>query len=168
MAKEMKQNFGSHRSKSVTKPGSNGGSGGSSWGMSAIPALNNGPNPSTDPILTPSNCLASSPRGGSNGGTRHLDRGDQNDSSVNSNSNSEYSDIMNDMPPNCTAVTSGNMTGSCGSLRQRPSVVATALSTPKNHNYQFAQHSHHLLDEDPYGPMSSHFYTGASTRQLII
>ena len=39
MAKEMKQNFGPHRSKSVTKPDSAMGSGGSSWGMSAIPPL---------------------------------------------------------------------------------------------------------------------------------
>ena len=41
----------------------------------------------------------------------------------------------------------------------------STIKSLSNFFQQFAQHDHHLLeDEDPYGPMSSHFYTGARHR----
>ena len=89
MAKEMKSNFGAHRSK--TKPGSGAGSNGgnsSSWGMATIPPMPNGHNQQQE--LSPNNLAnpLTSPT-----------HNDSNNSSIQSNSNSEYSDIIGEPIP---------------------------------------------------------------------
>ena len=120
MAKEMKQNFGSHRSKSVTKPGSAMGSGGSSWGMSAIPPITNavGQQDQLQSITTQgqdqNNSILS---------PADEDNNESNNSSIQSNSNSEFSEI-NDHPGHPTVC-------QVATLRQRS---ANTL-TPKR-NYQ--------------------------------
>ena len=94
MAKEMKQNFGRSQSKSASKPDSNMGSGGSSWGMSAIPPLTSAghsvairqqENQHSAVGLDQNNSITSQDGGDENN--------DSNNSSIQSNSNSEFSDI---------------------------------------------------------------------------
>lgn len=163
MAKEMKQNFGRHQSKSVTKPDSAMGSGGrgsgSSWGMNAIPPLTSaGHSVAIQQQISAHSAAAQEQNNLSIASPGDEDNNDSNNSSIQSNSNSEFSDINDSHgggghgPTICQVAT----------VRQR----SANTPTPKrNYNQQFAHHDHHLLeDEDPYGPMSSHFYTGARNR----
>jgi hypothetical protein len=150
MAKEVKSNFGSHQTKnkagekgpSSAEGGGSVGMNSSNWGIGGgiIPpvASNNHPelihnnsaaitNPMS--ISTP-NCLDIK----------------SNDSSVQSNSNSEFSDGVE--PP-----------GQAPILRQR--------QNPQKQSFQFAQEEF----DDPYGPMAGHFYNpnaGRSTGRPVI
>lgn len=147
MAKEMKQNFGPHRSKSAGKAGSGAdsvGNNSSSWGMSAIPPIPNGGNPpSHHDLATPNTNPLTSPV-----------PNDSNHSSIQSNSNSEYSDI--DPPP--PAPPAAQL-----AVRQRSSTA----TTPKRNYATIIQHPATFINEDPYGPMSSHFYTGSRHHQTV-
>ena len=130
MAKEMKQNFGSHRSKSVTKPGSAMGSGGSSWGMSAIPPITNaigqqGLHSVAATAQDQNNSIVS---------PAEEDNNDSNNSSIQSNSNSEFSEINDHPHPTVCQV---------ATLRQR----SANTPTPKR-NYQVTDYKRLLVNQD--------------------
>ena len=112
MAKEMKSNFGSHRSKSIQKGSTGQGSGGnsSSFGL-GIPHL---PQQETNQTLEQDSIRPSS-----------------------SPSDSEFSNVEVDPP-----------------FVLKSSSRANIRSNPKSRSRTFD------MDEDPYGPMSSHFYPG--------
>ena len=98
MAKEMKQNFGRHQSKSVTKPDSAMGSGGrgsgSSWGMNAIPPLTSaGHSVAIQQQISAHSAAAQEQNNLSIASPGDEDNNDSNNSSIQSNSNSEFSDI---------------------------------------------------------------------------
>ena len=98
MAKEMKQNFGRHQSKSVTKPDSAMGSGGrgsgSSWGMNAIPPLTSaGHSVAIQQQISAHSAAAQEQNNLSIASPGDDDNNDSNNSSIQSNSNSEFSDI---------------------------------------------------------------------------
>merc|ERR1712226_278446 len=73
-----------------------------------------------------------------------------NNSSVQSNSNSEFSDIMAD-PPGCQ---------NAPILKQ-----SSSGSTPKPPRGLFPMIT---TDEDPYGPMAGHFYTNSKNQNTKI
>ena len=107
MAKEMKQNFGPHRSKSASKPDSAMGSGGSSWGMSAIPPLTNAGHSVAIQQQTTHSAASATPAQDRNSiaSPAEEDNNDNSNSSIQSNSNSDYSDINDHHPTVCQVAT---------------------------------------------------------------
>ena len=130
MAKEMKQNFGA-RSKNAPKAGSGVGSAcgqnSSSWGVSAIPPINNG---SQDMMINPGNFSDVTNHG--NNGPLHEGNMDHyndysNNSSTQSNSNSEFSDINEPSVPG-----PGASSASAQVFRQQKIQQPRYKSTDKN------------------------------------
>ena len=110
MAKEMKSNFGSHRSKSIAKQGSTGH--GSAGGNSSSFGL----------------------------GIPHLPPNEQEQDSIRPSSSPSDSDFSNVDPPPIEPFVNNR---------------STPRSNTRSQNKRTFD-----MDEDPYGPMSSHFYPG--------
>ncbi len=182
MAKEMKQNFGA-RSKNAPKAGSGVGSAcgqnSSSWGVSAIPPINNG---SQDMMINPGNFSDVTNHG--NNGPLHEGNMDHyndysNNSSTQSNSNSEFSDINEPSVPGPGASSASAQVFRQQKIQQPRYYTDTTLYPKIRHYYNFFARSNssttpkkpnkngaeNFVAEDPYGPMSSHFYHRRSQPQ---
>ena len=148
MAKEMKTNFGA-RSKNInSKPGSGGSLNGSAANSGNWPL----PPPNAASIIGPRDLIAAHHH---NDLTHPMNtpNNDSNNSSVQSNSNSEFSEIIADQapPPSCQAP-----------------ILKQKQSTPSQSRGGFPLN----MDEDPYGPMSGpisggQFYIGNRNNHKI-